>query len=46
MHRNKDVELFRQEMMDEGEDEEIEILDADAIEDADELEDFTYVDDE
>ena len=36
VHRNKDIAAFRQEMLDEGEDEEIEILDADAIEDVEE----------
>ena len=46
VHRNKDIAAFRQEMLDEGEDEEIEILDADAIEDAEELEDFVYEDNE
>ena len=46
VHRNKDLAAFRQELLDEGEDEEIEILDDDAIEDADELEDFIYDEDE
>ena len=38
VHRNKDIAAFRQELLDEGEDEEIEILDDDFIEDADEEE--------
>lgn len=42
VHRNKDLNLFRQEMMEEGEDEEIEILDADDLEDVDELEDLEF----
>ncbi len=42
VHRNKDLNLFRQEMMEEGEDEEIEILDADDMEDVDELEDLEF----
>lgn len=46
VHRNKDLAAFRQELLDEGEDEEIEILDDDAIEDADELEDFIYDEDD
>ena len=41
VHRNKDLAAFHQELLDEGEDEEIEILDDDFIEDADELEDWT-----
>ena len=36
VHRNKDLAAFRQELLDEGEDEEIEILDDDYIEDVDE----------
>jgi len=40
VHRNKDIYAFRQEMQDEGEDEEIEILDDDAIEDVEEDEDL------
>ena len=46
VHRNKDLASFRQELLDEGEDEEIEILDADAIEDVDESEDYIYVEDD
>lgn len=42
VHRNKDLNLFRQEMMEEGEDEEIEILEADDMEDVDELEDLEF----
>lgn len=42
VHRNKDLNLFRQEMMEEGEDEEIEILEADDLEDVDEAEDFEF----
>jgi len=45
VHRNKDINAFRQEMTDEGEDEEIVILDDDAIEDVDELDDFIYDED-
>ena len=41
VHRNKDINAFRQELLDEGEDEEIEILDADAIEDVEEEENWT-----
>ena len=46
VHRNKDLAAFRQELLDEGEDEEIEILHDDYIEDADELEDFIYDEDD
>ena len=38
VHRNKDLNTFHQELLDEGEDEEIEVLDDDFIEDADEEE--------
>ena len=45
VHRNKDPEWFRTEMQDEGEDEDIEILDEDElIEDIDDLEDYEYED--
>jgi len=44
VHRNKDLEWLQQELADEGEDEEIEILDEEALEDIDELEDFEYED--
>ncbi len=45
VHRNKDPEWFRTEMQDEGEDEDIEILDGDElIEDIDDLEDYAYED--
>ena len=45
VHRNKDPEWFRTEMQDEGEDEDIEILDGDElIEDIDDLEDYEYED--
>ena len=45
VHRNKDSEWFRTEMQDEGEDEDIEILDGDElIEDIDDLEDYEYED--
>ena len=39
VHRDKDVSLFRQEMQDEGEDEDIQFIDDDEVED---LEDFEY----
>ena len=44
VHRNKDLSWLSAEMEDEGEDEEIEILDEDALEDIDELEDYEYED--
>ena len=43
VHRNKDLAWLRSEMEEEGEDEEIEIIDEDEIED---LEDFEYEEDE
>ncbi len=46
VHRNKDMAWLRQEMQDEGEDEEILILDDDALEDIEDLEDFEYEDEE
>lgn len=46
VHRDKDFAAFRQELMDEGEDEEIIIADEDAIEDAEEFDDFIYEEDE
>ena len=44
VHRNKDLSWLSAEMEDEGEDEEIEILDEEALEDIDELEDYGYED--
>ena len=44
VHRNKDLSWLSAEMEDEGEDEEIEILDEEALEDIDELEDYEYED--
>ncbi|MBR1547694.1 MAG: GTPase ObgE, partial [Prevotella sp.] len=41
VHRDKDMALFAQEMADEGEDEDIEYIDADA-EDIEDYEDFEY----
>lgn len=44
VHRNKDLSWLSAEMEDEGEDEEIEMLDEEALEDIDELEDYEYED--
>lgn len=44
VHRNKDLSWLSAEMEDEGEDEELEILDEEALEDIDELEDYEYED--
>lgn len=46
VHRNKDLDWLRQEMEDEGEDDEIEIIDESDldIEDIEDLEDFEYED--
>ena len=45
VHRNKDPEWLKSEMQDEGEDEEIEVLDGDGlVEDIDDLEDYEYED--
>ena len=46
VHRNKDIDFFRRELMDEGEDDDIEILDDDCLEDVDELDDYIYEDEE
>lgn len=42
VHKNKDLSWLKQEMEDEGEDEEIIFIDEDDIEDVDDLEDFEY----
>lgn len=44
VHRNKDLSWLSAEMEDEGEDEEIEILDEESLEDIGELEDYEYED--
>lgn len=45
VHRNKNPEWLKSELQDEGEDEEIEMLDGeDLIEDIDDLDDFEYED--
>ena len=44
IHRDKDMSSFAKEMMDEGEDEDIEFVDGDEIEDIDDIEDFEYED--
>lgn len=44
VHRNKPLSWLQSEMEDEGEDEEIEVLDDDAVEDIEDLEDFEYED--
>ena len=46
VHRNKDPEWLRNELQDEGEDEEIEILDGEDLEEEDieDLEDYEYED--
>jgi len=45
-HRDKDMSRFHEELVNEGEDEDIEIIDVDAdeLEDLDDLEDFEYED--
>ena len=43
VHRDKDMSRFAQELVDEGEDEDIEYVDDEDIED---LEDFEYAEDE
>jgi len=45
-HRDKDMSRFHEELADQGEDEDIEIIDVDAdeLEDLDDLEDFEYED--
>ncbi|MBR1933149.1 MAG: GTPase ObgE [Prevotella sp.] len=42
VHRDKDMTRFAAELVDEGEDEDIEYIDEDEIEDIEELEDFEY----
>lgn len=42
VHRDKDMSRFAEEMADEGEDEDIEYVDAEDIEDMDELETIDY----
>ena len=42
MHRDKDMTRFAQELADEGEDEDIEYIDDEAIEDIEDLDDFEY----
>ena len=44
VHRDKDMNNFQAELHAEGEDDDIEYLDEDDIEDADDLEDFEYED--
>ena len=44
IHRDKDMSSFAKEMMDEGEDEDIEFVDGDEIEDIDDIENFEYED--
>jgi GTP-binding protein len=46
VHRDKDMSRFARELQEEGEDEEIAILDEDDLEDVDDLEDFEYEDEE
>lgn len=46
VHRDKDISTFRREMEDEGEDEEIELLDADQAEDAEDWSDAIFVEGE
>ena len=43
VHRDKDMAVFAQELADEGEDEEIEVIDLESL---DELEDLEYLDSE
>ena len=42
VHRDKDMTRFAQELADEGEDEDIEYIDDEAIEDIEDLDDFEY----
>ena len=42
VHRDKDMTRFAQELADEGEDEDIEYIDEEAIEDIEDLDDFEY----
>jgi len=46
VHRDKDMALFAQELVDQGEDDDIEYIDDDDIEDVDDLDDFEYEEDE
>ena len=46
VHRDKDMSLFAQELVDQGEDDDIEYIDDDDIEDVDDLDDFEYEEDE
>ena len=46
VHRDKDMTLFAQELVDQGEDDDIEYIDDDDIEDVDDLDDFEYEEDE
>ena len=46
VHRDKDMTLFAQELVDQGEDDDIEYIDDDDIEDIDDLDDFEYEEDE
>lgn len=43
VHRDKDLALLQDELAEEGEDEDISIIDADDIEDLDELEDYEII---
>ena len=43
-HRDKDMTRFQEELVDEGEDEEIEFIDEEDIEDVEDLDDFEYED--
>jgi GTP-binding protein len=42
VHRDKDMTRFAQELADEGEDEDIEYIDDEAIEDIEDIDDFEY----
>ena len=44
-HKDKDMTRFQEEMADEGEDEDIEIIDVDE-DDIEDLDDFEYEEDE
>ena len=46
VHRDKDMTLLAQELVDQGEDDDIEYIDDDDIEDVDDLDDFEYEEDE
>ena len=46
VHRDKDMTLFAQELVDQGEDDDIEYIDDDDIEDIDDLDDFEYEENE